>query len=169
MAQPTNMDKLCESAAEFNVQLQALAEAVDRDISQVVRGSVLRLYSKIIQISPVDTGTYRASHDIANHEPGDNEGIVKSPHKPSQGEAKTAQAEQKSWADAQQVKKKKAWTWRPGDGSIWIFNNVPYAVPLEEGHSKQAAAGIYNVALSGMAGYMAEEIAKTTTITGMGE
>jgi hypothetical protein len=159
-----NIDRLCTNAEQFNGALQDLANLLEADLSQVVRGSVLRLFAAIIKRSPVDTGAYRASHQIANREPGDKDGVTKSPFKPG-GD----QAAAKAWADGLAGTKKAAWTWHPGDGSIWIFNNVPYAYRLEEGHSKQAAAGIYNMALAQMNAYLAEEIAKTRTLSGAGE
>lgn len=159
-----NIDRLCTNAAQFNEALQGLANLIDADLSQVVRGSVLRLFAAIIKRSPVDTGTYRASHQIANHEPGDKEGVTESALKPGSDKAAA-----KAWADSLAGTKKAAWSWRPGDGSIWIFNNVPYAYRLEEGHSKQAAAGIYNMALAQMNAFLAEEIAKTKTLNGAGE
>lgn len=33
---------------------------------------------------------------------------------------------------------------------VFIQNNLPYAVPLEDGHSKQAPAGIYAVSFNGV-------------------
>lgn len=32
--------------------------------------------------------------------------------------------------------------------TVWITNNVPYAIPLEEGHSKQAPVGMVKVTLA---------------------
>lgn len=152
----TNIDKLASNAEEFNKQLHFLAVSINADLSQIVRATVLRLFGKIIQISPVDTGAYRASHQIRNHEPAEGEGVIKSAYK--QGENKAAA---KSWATEKANGSVRGWTWHPGDGSVWIFNNVPYAYRLEEGHSDQAKVGIYNVALAQMTQILNQEIAKS--------
>lgn len=34
---------------------------------------------------------------------------------------------------------------------VFIQNNLPYAVPLEDGHSKQAPAGVYGVSFNSIA------------------
>lgn len=150
------MDKTAKDADEFNALLHELAVGINADLSQVVRSTVLRLFAKIIQRSPVDTGAYRGSHQIANHDPGPDEGVIKSPYK-----AGTDKAGAKKWADDVAKSGAKAWTWQPGWGSIWIFNNVPYAERLENGWSQQAAAGVYNVALAEMTAVLDEEIKKS--------
>ena len=44
---------------------------------------------------------------------------------------------------------------KPG-GTIWIFNNVRYIKRLEDGHSKQAPAGMVKVALAEIAAGLGE-------------
>ena len=141
MAQPINIAKSVErklkyvdqTAAEFARTLNDLADVIDADYSKVVRLTVLKLYKNIIMRSPVDTGAYRASHGIATgEEPNETEGV-----KGYQTDEQLAALESE-FPDLD---------WKVGDGTIWIYNNMPYAGRLEDGHSKQAPHGVYSVAL----------------------
>jgi hypothetical protein len=137
-------DELSKSASDFSASLQKLAVALDAEMSKVVRNSVLRAFGAIIKRSPVDTGAYRASHGIANAEPSQTEGIVKG-KKGSKLPPATA----------------KSWTWRVGDGNIWLYNNVPYAERIETGNwSKQAPQGVYKMAIPEITNYLNQELAK---------
>lgn len=129
-------EKIDASASEFAKSLEAMAGLCEKRFSKIVRKGVLDLFANIVRRSPVDTGAYRASHSIANHDPGPDEGIVQVSQKISQGQATRVALENR------------AWTWEPGDGTIYIFNNLPYAEALEKGHSSQAPEGIYYQALT---------------------
>jgi hypothetical protein len=143
-------DKLDQTAAQFAASLNLLASHFEKSFDKVVRKTVLDLFGNIVRRSPVDTGTYRASHMIANHDPGPDEGIVQLP------KDKTSAASSERIA----LDKGRAWTWKVGDGTIYIFNNVPYAEPLENGHSGQAPAGVYDLAMVEIDGIMRANIAK---------
>lgn len=43
-------------------------------------------------------------------------------------------------------------------GTIWIFNNVPYIIPLEYGWSGQAPAGMVRISLAEMQAYVDRKI-----------
>lgn len=73
--------------------------------------------SRVIARSPVDTGRYRASHQS------------------SEGEPSTA------IGPGTQLRITQAY------GRSYLANNLPYAVPLENGHSKQAPAGVYAISI----------------------
>jgi hypothetical protein len=125
-------ERLAKSADEFNLQLEALAVAVHGDLGQIVRATVLKLFNKIVMNSPVDTGTYRASHGIRNGDPGGKEGIHEYPAGTKNGSAAPATTGARSWY------------WEPGFGPIYIFNNLPYAERIELGWSTQKAPdGVY--------------------------
>ncbi len=138
-----------ESAEKFSKSLIELASFAEDNFSQIVRKAVFDLFSSIVRRSPVDTGTYRASHGIANHNPSDNEGIVHCAKDKSEASMSEHIAETKV----------QAWTWRVGDGTIFIFNNLPYAEPLENGHSGQAPAGVYRQAMAEVEGFINKQIA----------
>lgn len=141
-------EQMAETAEQFSRQLRELAAYYDDRFAQVVRKTVLDLFGNIVLRSPVRSGSYRASHGIANSDPGPKEGIVKlSPT----GNEKAAAAD---------IARKtgRAWTWQVGDGDIFLFNNLPYAEPLENGHSKQAPQGVYRQAMTEITGVMKKQI-----------
>ena len=145
--------ELAQSANEFSAQLQKLVVAINADMSQVVRASVLKVFGNIIKRSPVDTGAYRASHGIANYDPPSTEGIVKG----------------KKGSKISAPNKGNAWKWKVGDGDIFIYNNVPYAERIENGWSvRQAPQGVYRLALAEFTAYMNQELTKYTTFEPMG-
>ncbi len=141
------INKVNQTAQEFSWTLGKLALAYDKAFAAVVRKTVFDLFASIIRRSPVDTGTYRASHGIANHFPGDAEGIVIYEKGNDPGEMA---------ALAQYA----GWTWKPGDGDIYIFNNLPYAEPIESGHSGKAPQGVYRQAMTEINGVMQKNISQ---------
>jgi hypothetical protein len=144
-------DNLAANAEYFSQQLKQLAVAIDADIGKVIRTGVLKAYGNIIKRSPVDTGAYRGSHGIANAEPSGTEGIVKG-KKGSKLPPPSA----------------KNWTWKVGDGDIWLYNNVPYAERIENGWSQQAPAGVYGMALYEITQFINQELAKYPALGPMG-
>jgi hypothetical protein len=156
--------ELANTAEEFSAQLRKLVVAIDGDISQVFRNTILRVEANIIKRSPVDTGAYRASHGIANFEPSSDQDAVKG----KKGQALSASiAEQRA----------KAWNWKVGDGDIWLYNNVPYAERIENGWSSpggggksvvKAPEGVYRVALVEIKNFLQTELAKFKSFAPMG-
>jgi len=137
--------ELTTSANEFSSQLKEAAEALNGDVSKIIRASILRVYANIIKRSPVDTGAYRASHGIANFDPGDTVGIKKNINAKKDKDGKCINP---------LSKEKVAWSWKLGDGNIWLYNNLPYAERLEQGWSSQAPLGIYMMALMEIGAYL---------------
>jgi len=132
-------ERMFTSARAFAGALSKLAETLNADISQVYRRTILDVYNNITLRSPVDTGTYRASHGIAvGPEPSDGEGIHQ-----IEGGAGIA----RSYNDEVRM----SFKWTIGKGTIWLYNNVPYAEALERGHSGQAPEGVYALALQELA------------------
>jgi hypothetical protein len=141
-------ETLDNSAAEFANSLNELGSYFEGGYARIVQKTVLDLFGRIIKRSPVDTGAYRASHGLANgSDPGEEEGIV------------LAAKDEKIGSEVA-LEKGRAWSWYPGDGQIWLFNNLPYAEPLEFGHSGQAPEGIYRMALTEMNAVLSANIAK---------
>jgi hypothetical protein len=136
------VQNLAENAAYFSQQLRELSIAIDGDISKVIRTGVLKTFRNIIKRSPVKTGAYRGSHGISNAEPSTGEGIVKG----KKGDKIPPPAPN--------------WTWKVGDGDIWMFNNVPYAERIENGWSQQAPGGVYGLALVEITVFINAELAK---------
>lgn len=141
-------EDMSRTAEEFSLRLRELAVYYDGAFSRVVTKTVLDLFGNIIVRSPVDKGSYRASHGIANHDPHPEEAVVRLSETGSE----------KSKAGEIARKKARAWTWEIGMGDIFLFNNLPYAEPLENGHSKQAPSGIYRQAMTEITGVMKKQI-----------
>ena len=140
------LNKIDQTAIAFAHTLNELSDVIDADYSQVVRLTVLKLYKNIIMRSPIDTGAYRASHGIAvGEKPGGSEGVK------GYQTGEQLDALENEFPDLD---------WELGDGVIWIYNNVPYAARLEDGHSKQAQQGIYSVALAEFQTVLENEIKK---------
>ena len=144
------LEKVDQTAVAFANTLDDLADVLDADYSKVVRLTVLKLYKNIIMRSPVDTGAYRASHGIAvGNEPSESEGL-----KGGQTDAELTALENEF----------PGLDWKLGDGTIWIYNNQPYAARLEVGHSQQAPHGVYAVALAEFNTVLENEIKKAKVL-----
>jgi len=148
-------NKFAKNAQQFNRDLIELGTLIDLDIETFVRSVVLRVFIYIVKNSPVDTGSYRASHGITTGEPS---GGVEGPQGLSENEGGNSEVNgQKALALCEG--KIQGWSWKIGDGVIIIFNNAPYAEMLDYGgygsgpkvvggYSKQAPKGIYTLAVA---------------------
>jgi len=115
----------------FESNIKELEEQQNKDAVKIV----LYAHNRVISLSPVDTGRYRASNAIS----------VNTRTTWSASEGKSS-GEYQSIASAEigklantNVKKAK---------TIYIQNNLDYAESIENGHSKQAAQGVYAIAES---------------------
>lgn len=110
------------------------ADVIQEQVTQRVRIIAMAMLSEIVLRSPVDTGRFRGNNVVsvgapvytntANVDPTGSETINRGLSAMSGLEPFT---------------------------QVFIQNNLPYAVPLEDGHSKQAPAGIYAVSFNGVA------------------
>lgn len=110
------------------------ADVVQEQVTQRVRVIAMAMLNEIVLRSPVDTGRFRGNNIVsvgapvytntANVDPAGAETINRGLSAMSGLEPFT---------------------------QVFIQNNLPYAVPLEDGHSKQAPAGIYAVSFNGVA------------------
>lgn len=110
------------------------AGVVEEQLSQRVRVIAMALLNEIVLRSPVDTGRFRGNNIVS----------VGAPVYTS-----TTNAD-KSGGDTIQ-RGLSVMTGLEPYTQVFIQNNLPYAVPLEDGHSQQAPAGIYAVSFNGVA------------------
>jgi hypothetical protein len=112
-------------SASFKLDISRWVEKAGDRADLVVRKVALDLMTKVVMKSPVDTGRFRG-HWMAgiNSVPG---GLTGRLDKAGTGTIASASA---TIAGA-----------KAGD-RVYLANNLPYAVRLEYGHSKQAPAGI---------------------------
>jgi hypothetical protein len=128
----------------FNLQLDAFARKVGVSGTTVAKRVAFDLFGRIVRRTPVLTGRARASWTITTNGPGNGD---TTPNITVQGPFSKAIVGRaiKVAVNAFQMQRLTALQVNQGD-TIWISNNVPYIVALEEGHSRQAPAGM--VALS---------------------
>ena len=88
------------------------------------------MLQQVIGGSPVDTGAFRGNHRISVNSPD------------STYDLSTAD---KGGSATQQEGNQKILQAKLGD-LVYVQNNLPYAVALENGHSQQRPLGIYSVA-----------------------
>lgn len=112
------------SLAEF---AQQATEAIDASLREIV----IELGGSLIRMSPVDTGRFRGNWQFSVDAPA---GGTLDEVDPS-GSAATARLIGDSIA------------FRAGE-SAFIVNNLPYAIPLEFGHSDQAPGGMVRVTVA---------------------
>lgn len=106
-------------------------EASMRNLTTVVRETVVAVAFRIIEPSPVDTGLFKGSWRFGD---GDRDRGV--PTTMDKSGAATIAAVARGVREAQ-------------IGREWfLYNNQPYAIRLENGHSKQAAFMVRNGALA---------------------
>lgn len=117
----------------WSIDPSVFMNQVEEDVGKKLRFISLQLLNEIVSRSPVDTGRFRANNQVSIGSPEysttdttDKNGSVTL----LQGSAVIAQGKPYS--------------------VIYIQNNLPYAEPLENGHSQQAPAGIYAVSFHGV-------------------
>lgn len=112
--------------AKWSVPLAKLAKKTGADIDTLVRKSTFDLFSRAVAASPVDTGRFRANWNVSF-------GAV---------DAGTSDGVSPARADAE-IRKVLA---QPAGNITYLTNSLPYAIPLEYGHSQQAPNGMVRLA-----------------------
>lgn len=127
----------------FAANLNALCQRAGDKAELVVRKTALELQSQMIERSPVDTGRFKGNWQAGIG--GVNEAANDSADKSGAaalGRTQVALA-----------------TWKPGM-SIVLSNSLPYARPLEEGHSKQAPYGMVRLTVQAYGDALAKAVAE---------
>lgn len=115
----------------FTARLQRFAQQeVPEKANLVKRRVALQILNGVVTKSPVDTGRFRSNWQVTLGLParGEVEGVRSAEDVLSTGVSVIAQS-------------------KPGE-TVWLTNNVPYALPLEEGHSEQAPSGVVAVTVA---------------------
>lgn len=114
----------------FTIDLARFKMKTEEQMSQVVRKIVLDLHARIVMRSPVDTGRFRANNSVSlNALPLDAVLEFDKAGGVTIGKAGGAIA-----------------AYKLGD-TIFLYNNVEYALALEYGHSQQAPTGVYRISV----------------------
>lgn len=112
----------------FSGDVDAWAEKTQKKLEMAVRKIAMSVFREVILMSPVDTGRFRGNWQVA---------INSIP----QG---TLEIDDKSGAISISKADAEAMKLEVGE-SIYLINNLPYARPLEYGHSKQAPQGMVRI------------------------
>jgi hypothetical protein len=111
--------------AGFADQVAAFAAKANARIETAVRKIALEVFKEVILMSPVDTGRFRGNWQVAI------------------GSVASGTVEIDDKAGTATISKVQAETMKLQVGqTITLVNNLPYARPLEYGHSKQAPGGM---------------------------
>ncbi len=109
------------------------ADVVEQNIVKRVRIIAMAMLGEVVLRSPVDTGRFRGSHTIS----------IDSPVYSDSGRLDRS-------GGSTTIAGLSALTGLEPFTQVFIQTNLPYAQKLEDGHSKQAPAGIYRVAFHGV-------------------
>jgi hypothetical protein len=115
----------------FTVDLSRIVKKAGNNVENTVRKVCIETFAKVILKSPVDTGRFRANwnYSVANYDTNTNEstdtGGGSTVAKVTAGVAGT----------------------RIDGRPLYLVNNLPYSIRLENGYSKQAPAGMVKLSL----------------------
>lgn len=115
----------------FAAQIAAFAEQAKEAMDATVRDIVVELGGSLIRMSPVDTGRFRGNWQFSIDMPTQGTLDALDPN----GTATQARLE----GDAIMFK---------AGTTAFMVNNLPYAIPLEYGHSDQAPGGMVRITLA---------------------
>lgn len=117
--------------SKFAIDVRKFAEKAGVQADLVLRRVLMEMTSEIILMSPVDTGRFRGNWQLTLGSPAT--GTVAATDK-SGGATKAKAA---STAEIARF-----------GVTAYFVNNLPYARPLEYGHSKQAPAGMVRLTIA---------------------
>ncbi|BFO04056.1 hypothetical protein KNHN1_24340 [Pseudomonas guariconensis] len=106
---------------------------VEEQLSQRVRVIAMAMLNEIVLRSPVDTGRFRGNNIVSVGGP-----VYTTTENLDKSGGETIQRGLSVMSGLEPYTQ------------VFIQNNLPYAGPLEDGHSKQAPAGIYAVSFNGV-------------------
>lgn len=109
------------------------SNVIEEELTKRVRVIAMAMLNQIVLRSPVDTGRFRGNNIVSLGAPVYTSTVNVDP------------------TGAETINQGlSAMTGLEPFTQVFIQNNLPYAVPLEDGHSKQAPAGIYAVSFHGV-------------------
>lgn len=133
-------------SGSFSISLAEFAQQASEAIDSTLREIVIEIGGSLIRMSPVDTGRFRGNWQFSVNSPAS--GTLDSLD-PS-GSETTARLVGDSLE------------FRPGT-TAFIVNNLPYAIPLEFGHSDQAPGGMVRITVARFQQIVLEAVRKNQT------
>lgn len=129
--------------AQWTIPLERIIERTKADVDTVVRKVTLDLFRKVVLRSPVDTGRFKGNWNVGYQTPNLTIG---------EREDKTPRGQ----IDGATTAVLRAALTMPVGGVTWLSNGLPYAEPLEFGHSRiQAPGGMIRVSVAEFASIVA--------------
>ncbi|WP_122663504.1 HK97 gp10 family phage protein [Pseudomonas viridiflava] len=122
------MNKYAGQQGSFALQLAEFAEQAKEAVDASLREIVIELGNSLIRMSPVDTGRFRGNWQFSIEAPA----------------AGTLSTLDPTGADATARIAGDSILFKAGE-TAFIVNNLPYAIPLEYGHSDQAPQGMVRI------------------------
>jgi hypothetical protein len=116
-------------SGSFTSQLQQFADETMEKADSIFRDVVMSMAGVIVRLSPVDTGNFKGAWRLSID--GYDTTVPETPDKQGGEVLARMLAEVGNLTFGQ---------------AAYLQNNLPYAVPLEFGHSTQAPAGIVRIA-----------------------
>lgn len=132
------------SVATFEKSIADWIDRADKGFEIVVANTVIKTASAIVDLSPVDTGRFKANWQITANSPAQQS---LNEYDKTGGQTKTYLARQ-----AGAVANSKA------TSVIYITNRLDYAAGLEYGASNQAPAGVLGVVQARLGRYFQEAV-----------
>ena len=131
----------------FSLDIKKFAEKVEQNINDVRRGVALDIFSNIVMRTPVgDPKYWKSEYKPKGYIGGTLRGNWQISINVVNSTRLTAPDKSGNRTIAEGSRHINAAT---GDNTIWIFNNMPYAVRVENGWStRQAPAGMVKVTLT---------------------
>lgn len=130
----------------FRKSISDWITSVDKAIPDVVSGTVIKAANAIVDLSPVDTGRFKANWQITANSPAAQS---LNEYDQTGGQTKTYLARQARAVAASR-----------GTKVIYITNRLDYAGDLEYGSSRQAPAGVLGVVQVRLGRYFEEAVAE---------
>lgn len=138
---------MTSNVREFNL---ALADFLERQVPELAllaqKKVTLDALAGVVRKSPVDTGRFRGNWQVSAGEPDDLP-IDRLDKQPSGSDPGT---------EVRRSGESNAAAIRPYSVSF-VYNNLPYADPLERGHSRQAPQGMVALTIAELQNEIIEE------------
>lgn len=128
---------------EYKTRLDKMAEVPADIVGSLQRAGTMSLLTNVAQMTPVDAGRARGAWEVSQDEPP----AALPPMPPSYPGGSAEARGQAAFADAVSRGAERAEAIRPFSRT-YVSNRLPYIVPLNNGHSKQAPAGFVRMAMS---------------------
>lgn len=120
--------------------IKRISEAMDAKVADVMRYVAIGMFKELVEMSPVDTGRFRASWNFSIGQPGSEEHPEILKNSARSGYLSREEASQISLGRMDENSAK-----IDGRSSVFLTNIIKYARLLEEGSSRQAPQGMVSV------------------------